>query len=515
MSKNEHRARPAAIRSWAPYVLLAAVVLWPGTLTATTTFAIVSTEATGGCRIAEVVANEVLVAHALETRDGFLSRLAPGKYSATARYFPPDTLWITLANVPSQVITIQLTAERTATNAEASAQKYQEMRGRQLPYDLSLAVDISPEKCTRKISLVPAPKDAWKNTALFKNLFDEGRPDVGGISYASAIELEVRRPEYIEFRVGAHSFTRSVGYWRERLGDEIVAEYDEFERHLAGFDVRDRRPAEVMVLGRPVKVPRIVQIPSGFKFWTTPARSAITLYRPTEAVLLPTALRAEGSRPTAIIAAKSFIKKIIVDEVIPGQPLPATSSQRLGFDHLVGGRVHALEFALATDALFSENPTTRFKETDDYRLWSELKLIVQCAGSTIRWLETPRPTVAFGREGPLDAAGKLAEPITVEATPSLPDASSVRIEYTVMGRPNLAALASFNAIKPRTCSWIWHRVSARIACVSSQLNVFATIQGSNFPSHRLWTNEIVSTNIEQKSFDRLWKCRPGEPEIVE
>ncbi|WP_041360325.1 hypothetical protein [Nitrosomonas sp. Is79A3] len=51
---------------------------------------IITTEASGGCLLSEVIVNNVLIAHALRTRDGLLSEIDNEKFTGFAQYFPPN-----------------------------------------------------------------------------------------------------------------------------------------------------------------------------------------------------------------------------------------------------------------------------------------------------------------------------------------------------------------------------------------------------------------------------------------
>lgn len=502
---------------------LTAFVLSPGLQPKTASaleFRVVATDAKGNCRLAEIVIDGILVGHALERRDGRLNSLFPGTYRATARFFPPDLLLILLPGHPvDQAIRLRLTRENTSNSARLAAERYLAADGRGLPYELSVATSVNPENCTSMVSAIAGPStDNWRNSILFRQLYQDAEGDVFG-SYSGSIDFTLSRPESIEFRSGNRAFRRAGVRWQELYGDEIVAEYDEFDRNLAGFDVRDVKNSVIEIFGVATEVPRIVHIPSGFRFWlpdSGPARTAITVYRPNYRLLLSASREDhQHQAQSVVITSKSFIKKILIDEIVPGDALSASNADRLGFSDMTAQRLEALEFAILLDTLMSEDPSSRSSATGDYRLWSELQVHGLCSTDTLLSYFVQLPSTRFGTELGLETSGTLVQPLSISPTASGGATQTLKVAFEVRGRPNVAALPSFNLIRPRTCTWIWHRVSVEVKCELGNLTATGSIQGSKFPSHRLWIGENVSMSIEQGPFESLWVCQATDPSIVE
>jgi hypothetical protein len=91
----------------------------------------------------------------------------------------------------------------------------------------------------------------------------------------------------------------------------------------------------------------------------------------------------------------------------------------------------------------------------------------------------------------------------------------VQFKWGVKGRPPSAVEPLFDAICRRSCVFIWHQVKGTVDC-SSGVPVFTSlvIEGSRFPSHRLWLDDKEVFNVPQGPFSNLWNEEPGDPTRV-
>ena len=225
------------------------------------------------------------------------------------------------------------------------------------------------------------------------------------------------------------------------------------------------------------------------------------------AVILLATPKPQLPSQTVTVQTKSYIARMVTQKSIDDGRPDAQTTKALGFDDLVGGRVQAYELMLATDLLFREDPPNGNKESGDFRLWSQVKVSGKCQNNKImEWSVTPLE-VAFGTEGPLEAKGEVMTPLKV--TPSASGTGprdSISFRYAIKGRPNALTLPTFENIRPRNCTWIWHDVTGKASCEGNTLVVKPSLTGSGFPSHRLWRNSQLVSMISQGPFDQLWVC---------
>lgn len=182
-------------------------------------------------------------------------------------------------------------------------------------------------------------------------------------------------------------------------------------------------------------------------------------------------------------------------------------------------------FAAATDLAFSEDPRTDNifvvppPENKGYRLFSSVRVRIEHRG--------PELLSATPVGGVLTDAGKECAPSTgacLQAPPlavDLPfsaariDAHRMRLTWAVRGRPPAVTDTAFNAICIRTSVFIWHRIKATVDC-SSGVPVFTSlvVEGSHFPSHRLWLDGAQVHQVPQGPLSGLWDAEPGDPTRV-
>jgi hypothetical protein len=210
---------------------------------------------------------------------------------------------------------------------------------------------------------------------------------------------------------------------------------------------------------------------------------------------------------TISLRIKSFISRMVTPETQSSGKPDETTSQALGFSELVGGRVQAYELMLTTDLAFREDPKDGDHNSGQYRIWSEVRITARCANSKLIKWKIDGPTFDAGKEGFLEANSEMFE--AFEAKPSSSgDApvEKVSFHYGIRGRPNALVTPVFEIIRPRSCYWIWHEVAGDVSCSGSSLVVEPKLNGSRFPSHRLWQDNTKLIDVKQAPFDRLWKC---------
>ena len=164
----------------------------------------------------------------------------------------------------------------------------------------------------------------------------------------------------------------------------------------------------------------------------------------------------------------------------------------------------------------NENPVDGTKSSDNYRLWSEVSVDISCSGNTVSSWQFHPVQQGFGSEFVIfSTTGDLSKPLN--ASPAQSGANpqtEVDFSYRLRGRPNVAGVAVMDAVKHRTCSYIWHEVSGSLTCQQGQPKITARISGSGFPSHRLWVQGSKVGEVPQGPFKDLWRCDPNDPTSV-
>ena len=219
-------------------------------------------------------------------------------------------------------------------------------------------------------------------------------------------------------------------------------------------------------------------------------------------VALAPALHTPAGRAQAYaieVSAKSFIQRIDLERMAAERRPPAEIS-----------------FARFVNRHYSENPAHASPEVMDYRLWSRVELAFACSGNRIAaWRASPVEHRAGRQLRVLLSFTYLMTPLIAE--PEFVESGvlrELRLSYAIKGRPNAWTRPSFRAVRPRFCEYIWHRVSATLACEAGSPRLEARIEGSRFPSHRVWSNWRALASVEQWPFSALWDCEPGEAGLV-
>lgn len=167
----------------------------------------------------------------------------------------------------------------------------------------------------------------------------------------------------------------------------------------------------------------------------------------------------------------------------------------------------------------NENPTTDAKDST-YRLYSKLTLNFECCNGKINFKDRHMRNApandpvggTFDSDGGNEAGGVLRGTIDGAIGFKKESDSKWLFSVDVVGRPNIFAEPSFQIFKPRKIVFIWHSIRGYIRCDGNQGYVSADINGSKFPSHRLWINGTLTKTIVQGDLANLWK--EGQPHLA-
>jgi hypothetical protein len=225
--------------------------------------------------------------------------------------------------------------------------------------------------------------------------------------------------------------------------------------------------------------------------------------------VIATALGMRAAAKEVTIQVKSFIRPMASADDPPGGPPSEATKKALGFDGLGQTRTDAYLFLLATDKMFSENPSKGDRGSGDFRLWSEVIADVVCQGNKVTNATFKGPNFAFGKEGALESVGEVARKLESKSADGVANFS-----YRIKGRPNNSSITAFTYVRPRNCTYIWHDVSGIISCSAGQPAAKVTLKASQFPSHKAWVADKVVIDMPQGPFENLWKCDPTDQTLV-
>lgn len=210
------------------------------------------------------------------------------------------------------------------------------------------------------------------------------------------------------------------------------------------------------------------------------------------------------------IQVKSFIRHMAGPGEPNSQPPSEATKKALGFEGLTQTRTDAYLFLLATDKMFSEEPPNGDKASAQFRLWSQVVADVTCdANKVVATTFKPLDT-SFGKEGPLNSVGDVSRALT-----SKMEGNVATFSYRVRGRPHNSSIVAFTAVRPRSCSYIWHDVSGVVTCTGGAPAVKVTLTASAFPTHKVWVNGKLQAEQPQGPFENLWKCDPADSTEVQ
>ncbi|MER9412906.1 hypothetical protein [Mesorhizobium sp. M0589] len=208
------------------------------------------------------------------------------------------------------------------------------------------------------------------------------------------------------------------------------------------------------------------------------------------------------------ITTKSFIKKFDLNDssqfVTPGNSCQS----------VFGAIIPAI---VTCGVLGGEDPQDGGLASGQFRLRSNLEGEVTCLeNKIIGWRLAPVTTNAGAEFFFVPASAELIVPLA--ATPSNEgwrEVDSVALSYRMRGQPNGAGNSLMNLAKARSCTFIWHEISAHLTCSNGFLNSQVSSRGSKFPSHRTWLNATMINEQSQGPFKNLWDCDGNDSTYVQ
>jgi hypothetical protein len=168
--------------------------------------------------------------------------------------------------------------------------------------------------------------------------------------------------------------------------------------------------------------------------------------------------------------------------------------------------------AKLTDEAFSEDPVTAANDKH-YRLFSSCEFTVSWSNRKLLDVTVSALDTDVGKERPFQPPPLIASPVTT----SFAGPSTFTFLWTGKGRPHLAVEPTFQAVHARTSVFIWHTIHGQINVAGGFPLVSGTLDGSEFPSHRVFVDGKVANvplELRQGVFSNLWVPDPSDPTKV-
>jgi len=163
-------------------------------------------------------------------------------------------------------------------------------------------------------------------------------------------------------------------------------------------------------------------------------------------------------------------------------------------------------FAVATNLNFLEDPIADDKD-GKYRLFTRVDVQVFCEDGQLVYANVAKVDTDAG-----------AEPNNMSGTIALKDLQVVMlggndlgIFWQGEGTPDPSAETAFEVVAHRSSRVIWHMIGVGATCNADDSATFGMSQfrASDFPSHRVWINQVLTGNIVQGPFVSLWRSDPN------
>lgn len=118
-------------------------------------------------------------------------------------------------------------------------------------------------------------------------------------------------------------------------------------------------------------------------------------------------------------------------------------------------------------------------------------------------------------DGGLEAGGLLAGTFNLTDPPQLVKVGNkCNLFYKCWGHPNAATEPSFQLVYPRLSVNIYHTVTGEIYVENGALKHNFVLAGSRFPTHNLYVNTVLITELLQLYISDLRRSDPTDPFFV-
>jgi len=160
--------------------------------------------------------------------------------------------------------------------------------------------------------------------------------------------------------------------------------------------------------------------------------------------------------------------------------------------------------SMGTIGVLSDSESYDRTTTSNHRLFSKVTFELTCEDGRVTGaaesVAKPRES-HVGKEGLLQPPNGDFDNVIAEAQDGV-----AHIGYMFSGRPHNLAEPGFQALRLRTCRWIWHYPFYKITSCDGNGGWTGERQfgGSSFPTRRVWRDGIEKETVEQGDIENLW-----------
>lgn len=145
-----------------------------------------------------------------------------------------------------------------------------------------------------------------------------------------------------------------------------------------------------------------------------------------------------------------------------------------------------------------------------YRLWSRVVLEAKIKDGNLTVIIVDKDV-----DGGLEAGGLLAGTFNITDPPLLVRVGNkYNFFYKCWGHPNILGEPAFQNIYPRLSLNIYHTVTGEISIENGALKHSFVLGGSRFPTHNLYVNTVLITELTQSYISDLWRSDPADAFFV-
>lgn len=211
----------------------------------------------------------------------------------------------------------------------------------------------------------------------------------------------------------------------------------------------------------------------------------------------------------ASVVSKSFIADVYATggagsvSVAAANPVETTEAAE---DAASAANLRLAAFAAATRLQFAEDPTAASTRGDS-RLHSRHDYVVGYDGAKVRYFQRIHEYLQAGFELYVLPAAICED--SVLRYEAITEEKSGKAGVFIIGSPNWVLEPGINVPLRRTSTDIWYELNFKFDMVGNYARLsLENTDASSFPSNRIWINETLKNDYQQKTTVKLWQSSP-------